>query len=88
MLWLDEDRAFRFPVRTSSTGNIKLRDGAQQIVDELNAKAHLGSSTTASDGGSRRPRRSTPTPQCSHPALAVIDVSLKEPTAGSAHARN
>jgi transcriptional regulator with GAF, ATPase, and Fis domain len=37
---LDEDRAFQFLVRTSNTSNIKLRDVAQQIVDELNAKAH------------------------------------------------
>ncbi len=36
---LDEDRAFQFLVRVSTTGNIKLRDVAQQLVDELNAKA-------------------------------------------------
>lgn len=34
---LDEDRAFGFLVRTSSTSNLKLRDIAQALVDEANA---------------------------------------------------
>ncbi len=37
---LDEARAFEFLVRVSNSGNIKLRDVAQQVVDELNAQAH------------------------------------------------
>jgi len=36
---IDEDKAFEFLVRVSRDGNIKLRDVAQQIVDELNEKA-------------------------------------------------
>jgi GAF domain-containing protein len=34
---LNEDRAFAFLVRASSTGNVKLRDIAQEIVDQRNA---------------------------------------------------
>jgi GAF domain-containing protein len=33
---MDEDRAFAFLVRASSHGNIKLRDVAQELVDERN----------------------------------------------------
>jgi AmiR/NasT family two-component response regulator len=36
---LDEDRAFEFLVRESSTGSMKLRDVAHQVVDELNVNA-------------------------------------------------
>jgi GAF domain-containing protein len=36
---IDEDRAFEFLVRVSRDGNIKLRDVAQQIVDDINDKA-------------------------------------------------
>ena len=36
---LDEARAFEFLVRVSNSGNIKLRDVAQEVVDELNAQA-------------------------------------------------
>src|SRR3954451_17196629 len=35
---LDEDRAFAFLIRASSHGNIKLRDVAQAMVDDRNAK--------------------------------------------------
>ena len=35
---MNEDRAFAFLVRASSHGNIKLRDVAQEIVDQGNAK--------------------------------------------------
>jgi GAF domain-containing protein len=35
---IDEDRAFAFLVRASSHGNIKIRDIAQELVDERNAK--------------------------------------------------
>lgn len=35
---IDEDRAFAFLVRASSTGNIKLRAVAQQLVNEGNAE--------------------------------------------------
>lgn len=34
---MDEDRAFGFLVRTSTTSNLKLRDIAQAIVDQGNA---------------------------------------------------
>jgi GAF domain-containing protein len=34
---LDEDRAFEFLLRVSQTGNVKLRNVAAQIVDEVNA---------------------------------------------------
>jgi GAF domain-containing protein len=37
---LDEERAFQFLVRVSRSGNIKLRDVAQQLVNERNAEAH------------------------------------------------
>ena len=33
---IDEERAFHFLVRASSTGNIKVRDIAQELVDEAN----------------------------------------------------
>lgn len=33
---LDEDRAFAFLVRASSTGNVKVRDIAQELVDQAN----------------------------------------------------
>jgi GAF domain-containing protein len=36
---MDEDRAFAFLVRASSHGNVKLRDVAQELVDERNGKA-------------------------------------------------
>ena len=39
---LDEDLAFRYLVRLSSTGNVKLRDIAQELVDEANLKANGG----------------------------------------------
>ncbi|MDQ3616055.1 MAG: GAF and ANTAR domain-containing protein [Actinomycetota bacterium] len=35
---MDEDRAFQFLVRVSTTGNIKLRDVAQELVDQANTK--------------------------------------------------
>jgi AmiR/NasT family two-component response regulator len=34
---LNEDRAFAFLVRASQSGNIKVRDIAQQLVDQCNA---------------------------------------------------
>ncbi len=34
---VDEDRAFGFLVRASSTGNVKLRDVAREVVDRANA---------------------------------------------------
>lgn len=37
---LDPDRAFAFLVRTSQTGNVKLRAVAQGIVDEAGERAH------------------------------------------------
>jgi AmiR/NasT family two-component response regulator len=36
---LDSNRAFGFLVRTSQTGNLKLRDVAAGIVADVNAKA-------------------------------------------------
>jgi len=45
---LDEDRAFQFMVRVSSTGNVKLRDVAQEIVTSTDDRYHpggVGSST-------------------------------------------
>lgn len=48
---LDEDRAFQFMVRVSSTGNIKLRDVAQEIV-----------STTEDEYRRSRPRGGRNTP--------------------------
>ena len=39
---LDEDLAFRYLVRLSSTANVKLRDIAQELVDEANRKASGG----------------------------------------------
>ncbi len=36
---IDEDRAFTFLLRASSHGNIKLRDIAQELVDERNARS-------------------------------------------------
>ena len=39
---IDEDRAFAFLVRASSHGNIKIRDIAQQLVDERNARPAAG----------------------------------------------
>ena len=39
---LDEDLAFRYLVRLSSTANVKLRDIAQELVDEANKKASSG----------------------------------------------
>jgi hypothetical protein len=33
---MNEDRAFAFLIRASSNANVKLRDVAQQIVDERN----------------------------------------------------
>jgi GAF domain-containing protein len=39
---VDEARAFRYLTRTSNDTNIKLRDLAQQIVDETNANARNG----------------------------------------------
>ena len=33
---LNEDRAFAFLVRASSTGNVKVRDIAQELVDQAN----------------------------------------------------
>ena len=35
---LDEDRAFSFLVRASSTSNIKVRDIAQELVKQHNTK--------------------------------------------------
>jgi GAF domain-containing protein len=35
---ITEDRAFQFLVRASSTGNVKLRSIAQQVVDDANAQ--------------------------------------------------
>lgn len=35
---VDEDRAFQFLVRASSTSNIKLRDVATELVDATNAR--------------------------------------------------
>lgn len=35
---MSEDRAFSFLVRASSHGNVKLREVAQELVDEVNAK--------------------------------------------------
>ena len=35
---MNEDRAFAFLVRASSHANIKLRDIAQELVDQGNAK--------------------------------------------------
>lgn len=42
---IDEGRAFQFLVRASSTGNIKLRDIAQEVVERTNKRNHkdLGS---------------------------------------------
>jgi ANTAR domain-containing protein len=37
---LDEERAFQFLVRTSQTGNVKLRVIADEIVTAANAKVH------------------------------------------------
>lgn len=39
---LDEDLAFRYLVRLSSTANVKLRDIAQELVDDANRKANTG----------------------------------------------
>lgn len=39
---LDEDLAFRYLVRLSSTGNVKLRDIAQELVEQANRKADSG----------------------------------------------
>jgi GAF domain-containing protein len=36
---IDEDRAFAFLVRASSHGNVKLRDVAQELVDDRNARS-------------------------------------------------
>ena len=36
---IDEDRAFHFLLRSSSTSNTKLREVAQQLVDMTNSKA-------------------------------------------------
>ena len=36
---MNEDRAFDFLVRASSHGNIKLRQVAQELVDEINANS-------------------------------------------------
>jgi GAF domain-containing protein len=44
---VDEHRAFDYLVRASSTGNIKLRDIAQEVVDQANRAAH---------GADERPR--------------------------------
>jgi hypothetical protein len=33
---MSEDRAFAFMTRASSHGNVKLRDLAQELVDQLN----------------------------------------------------
>ncbi|CAA9423524.1 MAG: hypothetical protein AVDCRST_MAG35-2142, partial [uncultured Quadrisphaera sp.] len=35
---MNEDRAFAFLVRASSHGNVKLRDIAQELVDQRNAE--------------------------------------------------
>jgi AmiR/NasT family two-component response regulator len=35
---MNEDRAFHFLVRASSTSNIKLRDIAEELVDKRNAE--------------------------------------------------
>jgi GAF domain-containing protein len=43
---LDEDRAFQFMVRMSSTANIKLRNVAQQIVDSANGRAATSSGSS------------------------------------------
>jgi hypothetical protein len=37
---LDEDRAFQFLVRTSQTGNVKLRVIADEIITTANSKVH------------------------------------------------
>lgn len=37
---MDDERAFRFLIRVSNTGNIKLRDVAQELVDQANQRAH------------------------------------------------
>lgn len=47
---MDEKRAFQFLVRTSSTGNIKLRDVAAQLVRSANDR-------TAKDRAGRTPRK-------------------------------
>ncbi|HSU03408.1 MAG TPA: GAF and ANTAR domain-containing protein [Nocardioides sp.] len=52
---LDEDRAFQFLVRASSTGNIKLRDLAGELVRSANARAL--------DAGRPVPRRIPPVHQ-------------------------
>ena len=39
---LDEDLAFRYLVRLSSTSNVKLRDIAEELVEEANRKANSG----------------------------------------------
>lgn len=35
---MNEDRAFAFLVRASSSSNVKIRDIAQELVDQRNAK--------------------------------------------------
>ena len=39
---IDEDRAFQFLVRASSTGNIKLRDVAEELVTRTNEQYRKG----------------------------------------------
>ncbi|WP_109473379.1 ANTAR domain-containing protein [Ornithinimicrobium cavernae] len=49
---IDEDRAFQFLVRVSTTSNVKLRDIAQEIIDTANTnyarRAHVRSTAGAS----------------------------------------
>ena len=46
---IDEDRAFHFLIRASSTSNIKLRDVAQELVDGANVRA-AGEQRSATHG--------------------------------------
>lgn len=52
---MDEDRAFQFMVRVSSQSNIKLRDIAQEVVDQMNFRARSESPPTPSDAVRDRP---------------------------------
>jgi GAF domain-containing protein len=51
---LDEDRAFQFLVRASSSGNIKLRDLAAELVRAANERAHNGRSAIAGTANGRQ----------------------------------
>lgn len=49
---LDEDRAFRFMVRVSSTSNTKLREIAQRIIDDATAQHRPGGAGAGGEASS------------------------------------